>query len=626
MAASSTLADALRGGTGVFAQTRFGAEEARLSIRGSGLQRIYHGRGLLMLQDGVPTNTPDGEFEAQLFEPLALRYMEVYRGANATPFGATTLGGAINFVSLNGREAPGLQARAEVGSFGYRRASAGYGFVSGDLDGFVSASESYQDGYRDHARQNAQRAFGNLGYDFGDGLRTRFFLAGVNTESELPGNLTLAQLRSDPRQANRANLSGDQQRNFQLWRIANRTTWALSSTLDVELVTYGSTKQLFHPIFQVIQQDSTDLGMQFRINQRGHLFGLHNQVAFGVLANRGWLDEGQFVNLGGRPGARREDNTQASSNTGVFVEDTLQVNDALSLIAGGHWTRSTRERRDHFLNEPNCAVASNPAAPCDDSLSGTYDRWLPRVGVRYAFAPGADLFANWSGSFEAPSLSEAGNAFAGELLANRAQRGQTLEVGSRGSAQVGGYNVGWDVAVYRAALRNELLQLTLPNGASATVNADATIHQGIETGWRISRGDWQWSGAATLQDFRFDSDRRYRDNTLAGLPDAFATSELRWNGPNGLYIAPAVQAATRTWVDMANILKAPGYAIVNLRVGQRQPDGWGWFIEGRNLLDKVYSATTGVIRDATAPGASPAQFLPGDGIAVYAGLEYRPKP
>ncbi|NCU85982.1 MAG: TonB-dependent receptor, partial [Betaproteobacteria bacterium] len=212
----------LQASPGVFAQSRFGAEESRISIRGSGLQRTFHGRGLLLLQDGVPLNLADGGVDMQAIEPLATRYTEVYRGANATPYGATTLGGAINFVSFSGRDAPGLQARVEAGSFGYKRASVGYGFVDGKFDGFVSASEFYQDGYRDHARQNTQRAFANLGYDFGGGVRSRFFLTGVNTESQLPGNLTLAQLRANPEQANPANLTGNQQRNFQLWRIANR--------------------------------------------------------------------------------------------------------------------------------------------------------------------------------------------------------------------------------------------------------------------------------------------------------------------------------------------------------------------------------------------------------------------
>ena len=46
-----------------------------------------------------------------------------------------------------------------------------------------------------------------------------------------------------------------------------------------------------------------------------------------------------------------------------------------------------------------------------------------------------------------------------------------------------------------------------------------------------------------------------------------------------------------------------------------------WFVDGRNLSDRRYAATTGVVRDAQ--GADVAQFLPGDGRAVYAGLDWR---
>ncbi len=627
---ASTLADALRGSPGVFAESRFGAEEARISIRGSGLQRTFHGRGLLLLQDGVPLNLADGGFDMQAIEPLATRYIEVYRGANATPFGATTLGGAVNFVSLSGRDAPGVHARVETGSYGYSRASAGIGLDWGDSDAFISGSQFFQRGYRDHAEQNTQRVSGNLGHDFGGGLRTRFFFAGVNTESELPGSLTRAQFRRDPRQANPANISGDQKRDFQLWRLSNRTTWQMSSASDLELVTYGSVKQLFHPIFQVIDQDSTDYGLQLRVGHNGHVLGRPNRLLVGALANRGFVNDSAFVNVDGRIGARTGDQTLDSRNLGLFAENHWMATDHLTLVAGGHYSRSTRERRDLFLTE------TGPAAnPLDDSIRLDLDRFSPRLGARYAVTSDSEVFANWSGSFEPPSLSETSNVLgsgaSAALLANRAQRGQTLELGTRGHAHLGSYAVGWDLAAYRAQLRNELLAVGLPNqpASTATVNADQTIHQGIEAGLRLSRGRWIWSATATLNDFRFDGDAAYGDNRIAGLPKAFGITELRWNGAENWYIAPSLQAATRSWVDHANTLDAPGYAMLNLRIGQRPTGGWGWFVEGRNLLDRDHIVTTGVIRtalNAMGQATDPAQFLPGDGITVYAGIEYRPKP
>jgi iron complex outermembrane receptor protein len=287
-----------------------------------------------------------------------------------------------------------------------------------------------------------------------------------------------------------------------------------------------------------------------------------------------------------------------------------------------------RERRDFFLAD---------AAPADDSIRLSFDRISPRLGARYAFGEDAEVFANWSGSFEPPSLSESSNVLGSgataALLANRAQRGPTLEIGTRGHTHSGNHQIGWDLALYRAELRNELLAIGLPNqpASSATVNANRTIHQGVEAGIRVIRGPWTWSTTATLNDFRFDGDADYGDNRVAGLPKAFGISELRWNGADHWYIAPALQAATRSWIDHANTLDAPGYALVNLRIGQRPQHGWGWFVEGRNLLDREHIVTTGVLRDARIPPPGPAgtqhaQFLPGDGITVYAGLEYRPKP
>ncbi|HEY5814113.1 MAG TPA: Plug domain-containing protein, partial [Terrimicrobiaceae bacterium] len=86
---AATIRDALDFAPGVFVQPRFGAEEARISIRGSGIQRTFHGRGIKLLEDDVPLNLADGSFDFQAIEPLATRYIEVYRGANSLQFGST---------------------------------------------------------------------------------------------------------------------------------------------------------------------------------------------------------------------------------------------------------------------------------------------------------------------------------------------------------------------------------------------------------------------------------------------------------------------------------------------------------------------------------------------------------
>src|SRR5690606_1363234 len=99
---ASTLADTFHLSPGVVAQPRFGSDEARLSIRGSGLQRTFHGRGIRVLQDGVPVNLADGGFDMQSLEPVAASHINIWRGGNALAAGSSTLGGAIDYVSHNG--------------------------------------------------------------------------------------------------------------------------------------------------------------------------------------------------------------------------------------------------------------------------------------------------------------------------------------------------------------------------------------------------------------------------------------------------------------------------------------------------------------------------------------------
>lgn len=130
----TTVKDILDFVPGVWAQPKWG-EDTRLSIRGSGLSRNFHGRSLQLYMDGIiPINTADGYFDFQEIDPTAYRYTEVWRGASALRFGANSLGGAINFVTPSGRDARPFAFSSDVGSFGYRRVQASSGAASGPFD------------------------------------------------------------------------------------------------------------------------------------------------------------------------------------------------------------------------------------------------------------------------------------------------------------------------------------------------------------------------------------------------------------------------------------------------------------------------------------------------------------
>ncbi len=158
---ASTFADTFFLSPGVIAQSRFGSDEARISIRGSGLQRTFHGRGIRLSQDGIPWNLADGGFDMQSVDPLSISHINIWRGGNALAQGATALGGAIDYRSFTGRSHPGYKLRIEAGSYEFMKAHIAGGITAGSRDLYYSLSQSQQNGYRHHSEQSTQRLNAN---------------------------------------------------------------------------------------------------------------------------------------------------------------------------------------------------------------------------------------------------------------------------------------------------------------------------------------------------------------------------------------------------------------------------------------------------------------------------------
>ena len=170
-------------------RSRNGATTRRLSIRGSGLSRNFHLRGVQLYMDGIPINTADGYGDFQEIDPTAYKYVEVFKGANALQFGANSLGGAINFVTPSGRD-PLAQRRLARSSA--RSAIAGCrpmpAASTAPWDGYLTASTQAADGFRDHSDGHATRVSGNVGYQISPDIETRFYLNANEVRQRIPGS------------------------------------------------------------------------------------------------------------------------------------------------------------------------------------------------------------------------------------------------------------------------------------------------------------------------------------------------------------------------------------------------------------------------------------------------------
>ena len=612
------LNDVVRDVPGVFAQKKFG-EDTRLSIRGSGVGNSNHNRGTMLAQDGVPLNEADGYGDYQLIDPLLARYTEVYKGGNALRFGGALLGGAINFVTPTGKSAGAdTLLRVEGGSFGTARIHGELAHAHGDDDVFVGATLMNSNGWRQQSNASAARLSVNLGHSFGEDREVRLYLSGADIRQQLAGSLTLNQALNNPTQAGAINLSNNYGRNMRNARASLQTTWRVSPTTVFEGGVYGAWRDLDHPIFQVVDQESRNFGAFGRLDWTGQLGDMAADLFAGLSYRVGDLDARQWVNLHGSHGAPTAYSRQNAQALDAFAEGRLFVTPRLALVAGGTYGTASRDYQSYAV--PGASTSFPLTASRD------YDWFAPRVGVLFQIDQGSQLFANLTRSVEPPNFGAYSPTAQAGFAPVVPQTAWTGEIGARGRRGA----FAWDVALYRAQLKHELLSFVVDQAhPAATFNADKTLHQGLEAGldWRIAprlrlRQTYAWS------DFRFDGDAQFKDHRLPVVPEHLYRAELKYEHPAGWFVAPSVEWSPRgVLVDYQNKVRAPDYAIASLSAGYTR-DKITLFLDARNLTDERYistvnpsvTATTVSTAPAGAPDNSTAAFWPGDGRGVFVGV------
>jgi iron complex outermembrane receptor protein len=591
---------------GVFAQPKWG-DDTRLSIRGSGLSRNFHLRGLQLYLDGIPINTADGYGDFQEIDPSAYRFVQVFKGGNALVLGSNTFGGAINFVTPTGYDAPRAQASVSGGSFGYHREQASSGGVHGPVDYFITLSNQQQDGYRDHSQGRALRGSANLGYKLSDSAETRFYVNGNTIRQRIPGEVSAFDALTRPKVARASNLFNDQQRNIDSFRIGNKTTLKFDAT-TLEFGAFYLNRHLMHPIFQWIDYKYNDYGAFARVTDDRLIGGYRNRFTAGITLHNGETDAKQYANLAGAAkGALLSRSLQRSRNTSLYAEDAFYLRPDLSIVAGVQGLLASREQSGRL------------AAP---TFKADFQTFNPKLGLVYDLKPNWQVFANVSHSTEVPSFGE---TLAGSLKGIRPQKALSFEVGTRGREE----NYTWDVTAYRAHIKDEFQCLGVAPGTCAVTNVPKTVHQGIEAGFGVALAtslfasrDKLWLNTAyTLNDFRFDGNATFGNNVLPGVPRHVLKAELLYRHASGFFMGPSLEWAPEAFYqDNANTHRANPYALLGLRAGYDSGSMWSVFVEGKNLTDKRYIASASV-SNVHAPGAQ--VFNPGNGLSVVGGVNVK---
>jgi iron complex outermembrane receptor protein len=628
----SNMADMLRYAPGVFADSGYGNDELFFSSRGSNLDAVdYDKNGVKLLQDGLPVTTADGNNHNRVIDPLTARYASVARGANALTYGASTLGGAIDFTSPTARSSAPFSAFLDGGSFGSLNGRVTIGGSRDKVDGLVTVEGRQFDGYRDHSDQERWGIYANAGWQPSSTMNVQLFGTYVNNDIRLPGALTRTEVDADPDQASDAALDGNYGKVVKTARVAAKVTrsFGASGSLSAGLSYEGQS--LFHPIVNqvfvdfdgpgpsapvevfslLIDTDHRDLGAMVRYDRR---MGRHDLV-FGLNYGAGSVEGGNYRNLNGRPNGISEYVDNTADSVEAFVVDRWRASDGWTVVFGG---QAVSAGRNVLTTNAITGAVTNPNA--------RYSSFNPRAGIIAKVNNAGEVYGNVSRLYEAPTTFQMMDDVRGGNATLDPMSGVVGEVGWRStSSQPSGTRWTWDIAAYFARISDEILSVDDPNapGNTLVTNIDKTTHAGVEA---LVGSSFLVGGAHriepkvsfTLNRFHFDDDPSWGGNRLPAAPTHAVRGEVLYRHDSGFYVGPTFDFIGERYADFANSYTVDGYELVGLRAGM-SARRWELFGEVRNLFDQDYIATLSVLNVA---GQDARVLYPGAPLSAYTGIRF----
>lgn len=627
----ANMADALRYVPGVWAQSGTGNDATFLTSRGSNLDATdYDNNGIKLFQDGLPVTAADGNNHNRFVDPLTASRVVVAHGANALAYGASTLGGAIDFITPRARDGEPWLLSAQGGSFGLIAARLAGGGVSGDFDGRFTLEHEERDGYRAHGRVNRSGFYADAGWQATDALDLRFFATRIHNDEQLAGALTHTQMEDDPRQANPSAISGNFQWNVDTRRLAAKGTWDPESGRKLEFGVSWEDQDLYHPIVDKVLVDFDGDGplepvevfsLLKNTRQRtlagmvryNAILGDHDVLAGANLASTR-EDGGLYRNDGGRRNGLSTVVDNHSRSTELFLLDRWAFAQGWTLVYGAQGVATSRDVR-------NTDVASGAL----DHPNAHYTAFNPRLGVIRALGDVGEAYASVSRLYEAPTTFELEDDLRGGDATLDAMHGSVAEIGMRGGqAPAAVPTWRWDVSLYYARIRDEILSVDDPTapGTSLSANIDRTTHAGFEAllgaSFPLADGAHRVEPllSATWNAFSFDHDPVYGNNDLPAAPRYAVRGEIMYRNAGGFFAGPTFDVVGSRYADFGNTYRITPYQLLGWRMGVER-GRWQVFAELRNLLDRSYVGTLSV-RDVA--GANDAILQPGEPRSVYAGL------
>lgn len=596
------------------AVTRAAGFTSNRTSGGSGFSFVVRGfssSSVTALYDGVKSLINIGSMSFP-YDTWNIDRIEVLNGPASVLHGNGAIGGAINIIPRKPSLMPSSTVFVSGGSYDtYRAAVDTTGGITEQLDYRVDVSHQQSDGWVARGDSKSTAGTGALSYEASEDLKITLFGDYADRQQVFDNGIPLINGRLDEslREVNYSSV--DAEIPFEDQRLHLLAEWQVAEKVEVRSTSYyihgqrlwhypgrftyrPATNDILRDNFGTYLQYQNQIGNHTDLVWRNQIAGLDNALSVGLEAtrmkNKRYVDNYTYTDVvdlrNTSPGAFPTDapitrNYQRiiADQYSAFVEDQLQLTDALSVVGGLRFDRSEVERED--LDDGS-------------SVDQTFQPWSWRLGAVYEIRPKLNVYAQYA---------TATDSVANLCCISAAQLGFALSEGRQ--TEIGVKQVLWDdrvewsVAGYRIT-KNRLLTPD-PLNPSQSLQIGAQSSEGVEASVALRLTDaWEVIANGTALSAKYDDFSEtvsgivvsYDGNRPINVPNQSANLIVSW-APTPQWKAQAsVRYVGNFYSSNDNVRRMPEFTVIDAGVHWEPTGLMAIDVRVRNAFDKFYAYTS----------------------------------
>jgi len=539
-----------------------------------------------------------------------LNRVEVLRGAGSVINGVGALGSTINYVPKKPNFGDtDFQAVIAGGSYGLSRIALGGGAQISESVAFrLDASRQDEDGFVDRADEKREVLAGSLLYQAIEDLSIRLSMdyADIDAAPYWGTPLVNGEASSSLRENNynfedgKVNYEDLWSRVHVEWQLSDNVTFRNDTYLlsaerewqNLEEYSFNQTTGLIDRAFYLgIIHDQEQLGSRFDFLIDSELGDMDNKISIGAEVNEIELNYLNNFSTGGfgigdsvpvfgfNPGLRPESATPTildyqtdTRQMAIFIDDTLQISDQISIVLGARFDDIDFDRFD-------LAIGGNPSAAFDANFS----EFTWRAGVVYQPFETLSLYAQTSTAADpvtSPISISAGNADFDLATGRQYELGIKQQfLDGNGEYTLAYFDIEKSDILTRlpASAVNEQIGQQSSNGVEFTLRVNPIDSLSVDFNVSSLNAEYDefYSGGVSLA-----------GNTPRNVPENTANLWLNWSPINNVQVGGGFRYVDTRFANDQNTEEMPAYTVFDASINWMASENLTITLRARNLTDE----------------------------------------